>query len=99
MGRMADYEEREWSAGRPYLLVGRWEGESHKSRESTFRNPLAAVQIYEWLDRENRPRTHMRFQRDGREWGRFWDHGFGDRTLARLAREFVEEKTGLKCNG
>lgn len=99
MGRMAEFEDRVWSAGRGYLSKGGWQGGEHKFRESAYRNSVVLVEIYEWLDRERRQKTHMRFAWQGQEFARWWEHGFGDRTLSRLAREFVEEKTGLKING
>lgn len=95
MSAAADFQDRELPSGRSHLAAGEWRD---KSRESRFRNRLATVEIYEWTGGE-RLMCVMRFTHNGSDYFRSWDHQFGDKALARLAREFVEEKTGERCNG
>jgi hypothetical protein len=84
---MDDFEESEWACGRPYLSVGRWQYDGGY-RNHVYRHPLGLVEIYEQVG--NNPILTMRFQREGRAYGRTWRRVFGQKTIARLAREFIE---------
>lgn len=103
-GRLTDstiYDDREWRLGAPRLSLGSWSGEHGKwrYRESTYRNRISAVEVTEYEGRDGRISTTMRFALGEVEYVRNWDREFAPRRLAWLAREFVEEKTGLKVNG
>lgn len=87
--RMTDFEQAEWACGRPYLSAGLWQGERHKYRMPTYRHDLGVVEIYEQTGPY--PMTNMRFRRAGRDHCRTWRTTWGDRTLSRLAREFLED--------
>lgn len=86
---MADYEQHEWQLGRTYLSTGRWEGQNCSYRDSKFRSPHGIVEIYENIGRVHV--TSMRFIHNGIEYSRRWPACWGDKTLARLARELVED--------
>lgn len=84
-----NFSEGSWSCGRPYLAKGLWEGERGSYRQSTYRHPAGLVEIYEQFGRDM---TNMRFRYRGRDYFRTWETTWGDKTLARLAREFIESK-------
>lgn len=86
--RMEDFEQHEWNVGRNYLSVGSWEGSNRLYRESTYRHEHGLVEVYESLGRFSL--TSLRFRYRGRDHIRNWPTTWGDKTLARLAREFVE---------
>jgi hypothetical protein len=86
--RMTDYTEGSWGSGPAYLAKGLWQGENGSYRQSTYRHPLGVVEIYEQNRREM---TNLRFRHEGRDYWRHWDKLWGDKTVARLAREFIED--------
>jgi hypothetical protein len=83
---MTDFEEAEWAAGRSYLASGGWKHEGY--REHNYRHAMGVVEIYEQLGPN--AFVNMRFRYQGRDYVRTWRTSWGDRTLARLARELVE---------
>lgn len=85
MTRMSDYEERDWAAGRAYLAMGCWQG---SYRQGVYRHPLGLVEVYEQVG--SRPMTSLRFRHRGRDYTRTWRTVWGDKTLARLARELID---------
>ena len=85
--RLKDFEDYEWSFGRPYLSLGQWT--EHGSRESHYHHPMGLVEVSEWPGRNFI--TAMRFIHGGFSHNRRWETSWGDKTLARLAREFIED--------
>lgn len=84
---MHDFVESAYKVSRSYLSikrdVGGW-------REGIFHHRLAVVRVFE----ARTPRLQqmsMTFNHEGRSYHRRWDGVFGDKTIARLAREFVED--------
>lgn len=89
--RMEDFEHHEWNAGRGgYLQIGKWEGEGLSYRESLYRHEFGLVEVYESLAYSGRCYTNLRFRYQGIDYSRSWKTSWGDKTLARLARELVE---------
>jgi hypothetical protein len=86
---MSDYESCTWNVGRSYLSMGSWEGQNASYRHGLYRHPLGLVEVYECLGRHGT--TSMRFIYGGTEFVRRWSTTWGDKTLARLARELVED--------
>jgi hypothetical protein len=85
-----DFEDYDYMSGRPYLCIGTWEhNDTHRS--STYRHPLGVVEVDEYIS--GKPILAFGFNWQGRTYRRRWEHSFGDKTIARLAREFVEEIT------
>lgn len=85
---MHDFQDSSWNHSRGYLSTGSWLGQNGSYRESSYRSNHGVVEIYEQIGRHEI--VSMRFIHDGREHMRRWDTSWGDKTLARLAREFVE---------
>lgn len=83
------FEDYGYKAGRPYLAKGEWQY-GGTNRSSTYRHPLGLVEVDEYT---HNPITALGFYWQGHVYRRRWEHSFGDKTLARLAREFVEEIT------
>jgi hypothetical protein len=83
---MQDYEDYSFGQSQGYFSAGPWVGEGF--RESCYRSPHGIVEIYEQLGK--RPIVSMRFIHQGQCRMRRWDTSWGDKTIARLAREFVE---------
>lgn len=85
---MHDFEEDRYKVSRSYLSMnergaGGW-------REGHFQHPEGLVRVFE----ARIPRfamTSMFFIRQGHSHQRRWNTVWGDKTLARLAREFVED--------
>lgn len=85
-----DFEENVYTVSRSYLSmsnpeVGGW-------REGHFHHPEGLVRVFE----AKSPRlnvTSMFFIHQGFSHQRRWETIWGQKTLARLAREFVEEVT------
>jgi hypothetical protein len=92
MTRMTEFEECSWATGRPYLSVGCWQGTNGRYREHTYRHPAGVVEIYEQTG--PRPLTSMRFRHAGRDHSRTWRTTWGNKTIARLARKFIEDMAG-----
>lgn len=88
---MTDFEEYDWAAGPPYLSVGAWQGENRDYREHTYRHPRGVVEVYQQIGVY--PLVNMRFRHKGRDHVRTWRAHWGDKTIARLARELVEDIT------
>jgi hypothetical protein len=86
---MEDFEEHEWGAGRSYLSIGKWQGEGLSYRESLYRHEFGLVEVYESMG-ASRCYTNLRFRYQGRDYSRSWKTYWGDKTIARLARELVE---------
>lgn len=88
--RLTDFEQQKWALSRSYLSMDAWRGES---RDGHFFSPHGFVRV--WMSRNPRwIRTALTFIHDGRTYDRRWKTLFGDRTIARLARELVEEVVG-----
>lgn len=85
---MKDFDEGSWAAGRPYLVGNHWQGENRSYRQPLYRHAEGVVEIYEQTG--SNPLTNMRFRYGGRDYYRTWRTTWGDKTLARLAREFIE---------
>ena len=83
---MGDFEQVDWAAGRSYLVMGCWQG---SYREGTYRHPVGLVEVYEQVG--STPMTSLRFRHRGRDWVRRWSRTWGDKTIARLSREFIED--------
>lgn len=87
---MQDYEENVFTVSRSYLSMHNREAGGW--REGVFNHPQGLVRVFE----ANTPRhraTSMFFVHNGFSHHRKWETTWGDRTIARLAREFVEEVT------
>lgn len=85
---MHDFEEQSYSFGRSYLSMGSWSGETSAYRTGHFRSSHGLVEIYEYVGKH--PGVSMRFIHKGTEHLRRWNTSWGDKTIARLARELVE---------
>jgi hypothetical protein len=95
---MKDFESYDWSVyGRGYLSMGRWEGDDGTYRHGLYRHPAGLVEVYEQVG--DRPHVSMRFRWKGRDYSRDWKTSWGDKTIARLAREMIEDtvKEWAKC--
>lgn len=83
---MHDFEEMQYRVSRSYLSmdkdVGGW-------REGLFHHPEGLVRVFE-SKVAGLPVTAMFFVSNGMSYQRRWEGLFGDKTLARLARELVE---------
>jgi hypothetical protein len=87
--RTTDFTEYEFGSGRSYLSMGCWQGPDRTYRQGLFRAAPGLIEIYEQTGAH--PMTNMRFRHAGRDYGRCWRTVWGEKTLARLAREFMEE--------
>lgn len=88
--RTSDFHQQEWLLGRSWLSMTPWDGES---RRGHFRSLHGIVQVF--LSRNPRwTVTTIEFIHDGVSYSRRWKTLFGDKTIARLARELVEEVVG-----
>lgn len=87
--RTNDFEQTDYAIGRTYLASMCREGQG---RTGLFVSMHGYVRIFESDGR--RKSTFMVFIHGGRTWSRNWKAIWGDLTLARLAREFVEEVVG-----
>lgn len=87
--RLTDFEQWDWGCGRSYLSMGNWQGEKGSYRHGIFRHELGLVEIYEQLGPHGY--TSLRFHFAGRDYCRQWKTVWGDKTIARLAREMIEE--------
>jgi hypothetical protein len=85
---MRDFEDWGWKVSSSYLSMGRTEG---SQREGVYMHPECIFRVFEIYG--NRPITSMFFILDGHSYHRRWETIWGDKTLARLAREFIEEVT------
>lgn len=89
--RTCEHVEHDYALGRTYLSMGaRQEG---RGRRGTFWSGHGLVDVFTSDD----PRwtvTHLVFVRDGRIHSRRWNAAWGDKTIARLARELVEDVVG-----
>lgn len=88
MIKTTDFTEGNWALSRSYLSTGPWEEGNGSYRQSVFRHPRGLVEIYEQNGREM---TNMRLRHGAREYWRHWDKLWGEKTVARLAREFIED--------
>jgi hypothetical protein len=86
--RMSDFEENVWTHNRGYLSVGGWQGDGCRYRLCNYRSPHGIVEIYEQIGRGSV--VSMRFIHNGQDYIRRWNTSWGDKTIARLARELVE---------
>jgi hypothetical protein len=85
---MQDYEENVYVLSRSYLsMKSREEG---GWREGHFNHPEGLVRVFESATPRQRV-TAMFFVHQGYSHSRRWETIWGDKTLARLARELVEE--------
>jgi hypothetical protein len=88
--KMTDFDEWDWSPGaRGYLSMHEWRG---AYREGVYRHPAGLVEVYECLGDKGYLSLRLRWK--GRDYCRSWKTVWGDKTIARLAREFIEEKMG-----
>lgn len=90
--RMGDFDQHDWSTGRSYLSMGCWQGDNKSYRQGVYRSPVGLVEVYEQVG--DRGHTSLRLMHAGRDYCRSWKTVWGDKTIARLAREFVEEIAG-----
>jgi hypothetical protein len=84
---MRDFEVQECTLSRTWLSTGSWHEDT---RRSLFRSFHGLVDVFE-SRHERWPVTVLEFLHDGISYSRRWKRLFGDKTIARLAREFVEE--------
>lgn len=87
--RLNDFEENAWWVGRGYLAKGSWE-HNGSHRHSIYRSPFGIAEVDEYPSGRT-PITAIRFTWNGKQHTRRWETTWGDRTLARLAREMIEE--------
>lgn len=85
--RMIDYDQYDWAVSRGYLSMGNWQGEQKSYRQGVFRHPIGLVEVYEQIG--SCSYVSLRFRHAGRDHCRSWKTSWGDKTIARLAREFV----------
>lgn len=83
---MADFKQVDYALGRPFLAAMYTDGQG---RNGLYASPQGYVRIFESRGRHSS--TFMLLIHDGRTFSRNWNTTWGDRTLARLAREFVED--------
>lgn len=91
---MSDYEQAEWTANRSYLCMGARRG---CYREGVFRHPAGLVEVYEHTG--SNPVLSLRFRCRGRDYIRRWATNWTDKTIARLAREMIEELSEIGLTG
>lgn len=84
--RLSDFEQADYALARPHLAAMYRDGEG---RTGIFASMHGYVRIYESVGRHRS--TFMIFIHEGRTFSRDWKAVWGDKTLARLAREFVDE--------
>lgn len=89
-----DFEEYGWRVGRPHLSAGPWE-QFGSHRASIYRHPKGTVEIDEYRSGF----TSMGVTMNGRHYRRRWEAKWGDKTLARLARQFIEDIMNEGQNG
>lgn len=89
--RLSDYEEYSYTLGRSYLSMGH---NKDGWREGIFNHPEGLVRVFESYSPRHQV-TSMFYIRDGRSHHRRWPTVWGDKTLARLARELVEDVVGV----
>lgn len=92
--RMIDFEPDDWSSGRSYLSMGCWQGDRKDYRQGVFRSANGLVEVYEQIG--DHPTVSMRFIHQGRDYMRRWRTNWGDKTIARLAREMTEDIAGRR---
>lgn len=92
-----DFEDDSWLVGRPYLSTRSWQYDDTQ-RSSTYRHPLGIVEVDEYVG-GTKPIVCMRFNADGCQYSRRWEAKWGDKTLARLARQFIEDIMNEGQNG
>lgn len=85
--RMADYEERRWKIGSSYLAM-RQDGEN--SRVGTFQHPEGVARVFVFSGQRAQS-TFILFNHHGQQLSRSWPTCWRDRTIARLARELIED--------
>ena len=84
MVRLGDYEQSDWAVGRAYLSYDADRG------EGVYRHPLGLVQV-DTIAASPIRATYLRLIHEGREYSRRWGVVWGERTIARLCREFIED--------
>lgn len=90
---MQDFEEYDYKLSRSYLSMGKRDDSDSGNawwREGIFNHPECIGRVYE----SSTPRfqvTSIFFVLGGRSYHRRWETVWGDKTLARLAREFIED--------
>jgi hypothetical protein len=87
---MHEFEDTSYKVGRSYLCSMKGEG---GWREGIFNHPLGLVRVFESMTPQHQA-TSMYFHHLGRSHHRRWAKVWGEKTLARLAREFVEHVVG-----
>lgn len=88
MSRLRDFTERDYSPIR-YLSLAKAHNGDAAYRSGWWRGPEGLVMIVSI--RGTRPHLRMELLANGRVHTRSWAHAFGDRTIARLAREFAQD--------
>ncbi|MGK2286908.1 hypothetical protein [Pedomonas sp. V897] len=86
MVKLGDYEQSDWAVGRTYLSYDADRG------KGVYRHPLGLVQV-DTIAASPIRATCLRLIHEGREYSRRWEAIWGERTIARLCREFIEEVT------
>lgn len=89
--RTRNFERHEWPVGRSYLTPMRPDGAY--SANGVFIHPKGFARVFTFKG-EKTQESHVIFIHEGRRYSRRWRQAWGDRTLARLAREMIEEVTG-----
>lgn len=85
--KLTDFEQQEWALGRTWLSMDIWQGDT---RRGSFRSAHGFVDVF--TSRNPRWRvTAIEYLHEGVSYSRRWKALFGDRTIARLARELVED--------
>lgn len=84
MVKLSNYEQADWAATRTFLLydpvIGR----------GIYHHPAGFARVYTVAGEVLRL-TCIRFIHNGRVYSRRWETVWGERTIARLCREFIEE--------
>jgi hypothetical protein len=85
---MDDFEENVFVVSRSYLSMHNTDDQGW--REGHFHHPEGLVRVFE-ADTPQLQVTSMFFIHNGYSFQRRWETVWGDKTLARLARELIEE--------
>lgn len=67
---------------------------SYLTRVGYLTHPLGIATIHQWRSKRGEGTFIQAIAPDGYQWSRWWDRAHPDRTVARLARELLEEING-----
>lgn len=82
-----DFTEERYAMSRGYLSM---QNGKEGFRRGQYHHPQGIVQVYETITFRGE-RTSLYLTRNGLAISREWQTAWGDRTISRLAREFIEE--------